>query len=155
MTKVKVVFFIKLLIGILLGLSALFFFVGLHEAVEYSQPGKAAQMPEYLRHAVIVIGGVLATNLGAVVGIKLEQLRIGGFTWNSALLVRANDEGQVILQVIAAYLYVFALCYATLAWWRIDFTEEPADVVVILPQLSQTLLGVVVGLLAVALGRQE
>jgi hypothetical protein len=41
---------------------------------------------------------------------------------------------------------------ALFGWWRMEFSDDPKVVVDILPQMSQTLLGVAVGVLAVALG---
>jgi hypothetical protein len=63
-----------------------------------------------------------------------------------------NAPGTESLQIIAAFLYVIGLVGAGVFWGIKGFTSEPAKVVSTLPQLTQTLLGVIVGAAAVALG---
>ena len=147
---------VRMLIVSLLILGVVLFIWGLHSAIEYSRMGNPAGMPSFLLQAVTIIGGVLATNLGAVFGIKIEQqVKRKKLSARDLLFFGANDDGPTRFQILAAYLYVAALVYAAFAWARLEFTEDPDVVVAILPQLSQTLLGVIAGLFAVAASRQN
>jgi len=141
---------IRFLVVSLVVLAAAGFLAGVVSAVRHSLHGTPAQMPPFARQIVTAIGGVLATNLGAVLGITVQQARAGGMDLAS-MLVAAGADTPTKLQVAAAYLYVLGLLIALYGWWRLRFTEDPDRVVVTLPQLSQTLLGVVVGVVAVAL----
>jgi hypothetical protein len=142
---------IRFLVGSLVALAGVGFIAGVVSAVRYSRRGMPAEMPAFLRQVVTAIGGVLATNLGAVLGIKVEQAKTAGFDMTSLLFTEGAGT-LTKLQVGAAYFYILGLLIALYGWWRLKFTEESDKVVVTLPQLSQTLLGVIVGVLAVALG---
>ncbi len=107
-----------------------------------------ANMPAFLTHVMTTIGGVLATNLGAVLGLTVAQ---------SAGLISAESlpwyaPTAANLQVIAAYVYVVGLLAATGLWAAKRFTAGQDHVVSTLPELAKTLLGVMAGALAVMLG---
>ena len=143
---------VRVLVVSLMVLAAAGFIAGVVSAIRYSLNGTPSNMPPFLRQVVTAIGGVLATNLGAVIGITVQQVRAAGFDMAS-VLVAAGADTPTKLQVGAAYLYVIGLLIALYGWWKLEFTEDPNKVVVTLPQLSQTLLGVGAGVLAVALSK--
>ncbi len=142
---------IRFLVFLILLLAGVGFIAGLISAIQFSFSGTPDDMPRFIRQVVTAIGGILATNLGAVLGVKIEQAKSLGFD-TKRFFVGAVGDAPSTLQLVAAYLYVFGLLVALWGWWKLGFTEDPSKVVVTLPQLSQTLLGVAVGVLAVALG---
>jgi hypothetical protein len=144
-------YFVRILIFGLLGLATLGFLAGLIAAVRFSLAGTPDKMPRFVRQVVIAVGGILATNLGAVIGVSVKQAMLTGASAMGLLLFKGADAPSV-LQIGAAYFYVAGLLIALFGWWRTEFSDDPKVVVDILPQMSQTLLGVAVGVLAVALG---
>lgn len=134
----------------LIALAGLGFIGGIWAAGHYTlcvdnapQPG---QMPEFLAELVISVGAVLGTNLGAALGIRLTQKR-----WRRPNKSKASET----LRILAAWFYVIALLAAGVLWSIAGFEEDPAKVVVTLPEMSRTLLGMAVGALAVWLGLAE
>ena len=71
----------KIMVGFILLLACAGFIYGVWSAFSYSFcKGKdPAEMPDFPIQVVTVIGGVLATNLGAVLGIKIETAKKVGF----------------------------------------------------------------------------
>ena len=93
----------------------------------------------------------MATNLGGVLGITVKEVQIETSVDFARVFFAVGAKTSTSLQVGAAWLYVVGLLIALIVSWKTGFTEDPDQVVVTLPQLSQTLLGVAVGVLAVAL----
>jgi len=102
-------------------------------------------MPAFLTRTVTTIGGILATNLGAVLGINVLKSNSPAFRIMQVPTTEA-------LQNAAAILYLVGLFLALLFWAFKAFKEDPDVVVPILPNLSLTLLGVMGGALAVIIG---
>ncbi len=105
-------------------------------------------MPQFLLQSTTIIGGVLATNLGSVLGLAVASEQGGGLITTSSLSATSIHN----LQVGAAWLYAAGLFLAFGFWVANKFSTAPEKVVSTLPELSKTLLGVVVGALAVVLG---
>jgi hypothetical protein len=133
-------------------LAALGFLGGIVTAAYYTlwvegapRPG---DMPAFVAETVTSIGAILGTNLGAALGIRATTQQ-----WR---LSPASDTMDG-LRVGAAWFYAGCLVLALAFWGFTGFTEEAGSVVPMLPQFSRTLLGVVVGVVAVLLGvpRQE
>ena len=141
----------NIMVIFILTLACIGFIYGIGSAVYYSIKGQPDLMPSFLRQVVTGIGGILATNLGAVLGIKVEQAKKFGFDVGSFLWADAADAPSM-LQVGAAYLYLIGMLVALIGWIKLKFSEDPTQVVNILPQLSITLLGVCMGVLAVSIG---
>lgn len=132
-----------MLVTILVLLAALFYLYGIIMAVWISVKGKK-NMDDFLLNAITVIGGVLATNLGAFLGINIAR-----GTSEASLTFQSGTIGNI--QAIAAYFYVICLIVAV-AGWFVAKSKGSATIVPILPELAKTLMGVIVGVLAVALG---
>jgi len=128
-------------------LAALLFIGGIISAGYFSLKRKPEAMPSFLTQTTTIIGGTLATNLGAVLGLSVAQSDKLNTAGVAALPALAKQ-----LQVGAAYLYVLGLVIAFVCWALIRFSDKPEEVVSTLPDLTKTLLGVVVGVLAIALG---
>ena len=127
------------------------FFWGIFRAIYWSNKADPGQMPPFLRQVVTAIGGVLAANVGVVLGIKVEQALFQDINLITNIFKIPQDT-TVLLQLIAAILYAIGMLVALIAWGRLKFSEDPDKVVSVLPQLSQTLLGILVGAVAIVIG---
>jgi hypothetical protein len=119
----------------------------------------------FLAEAATVIGGILSTNLGAVLGVTFTQppnqpLAIGGTPVIMGLRSSIQSKQQRAsgvanstqkLQIIACWVYVLCLLAALVAWLIAQAKDVP-HVVPLLPEMAKTLLGVIVGALTVVLG---
>jgi len=159
---------LKPLIIFLVLLGGVFYLYAIIEAGIISIEG-AGKFDEFLNSAAITIGGILSTNLGAVLGITLSPPKppAGNFIFQQPktfLKLRSSindknpkdDEPTPVqkMQIIACYFYVISLLTA-LVLWRVALVKNPdGDIVQLLPQLSWTLLGVIAGALTVFLGRK-
>jgi hypothetical protein len=118
-------------------------------------------IPEVVTQAITVIGGALATHFGAIFGIsqfttgKPRSLSsaVNFNSWTRMPLRNGEKESRLSwLQVVAAYLYVFSLVAAVIFWGLDGFSGQSARV---LSNMSFTLVGVLAGVLAVALNVRE
>lgn len=104
---------------------------------------RPGDMPAIITYFVIAVNGILASNLGAVLGISIS-LR----GWQGP---RTTME---LLQWLAAGWYVAMLALATILWGMVDFTEDASKVVPLLPQLTKNAVGIFIAILAAVLGVQ-
>jgi hypothetical protein len=137
---------ITMLVLVLVALAALLFLGGIVSAGYWSLKSQPDNMPAFLAQATTVIGGTLSTNLGAVLGLAVAQSARGMVSLPSVPALARP------LQIGAAWVYVGGLLLALAFWAWNKFSTEPDKVVSTLPDLTKTLLGVVVGVLAIALG---
>jgi hypothetical protein len=144
------------LVIVLLALGALFYLAGILWAGVLSlQSNTVPELPEVVTYVITTIGGVLATNFGAVFGIsvvpnggkKAEQLNMF-----SLLAPPASRTKVDKLQIIAAYLYIVSLLLALIFWLVDGLSDTSAPV---LSTMTFTLIGVIGGLGAVVLGAQS
>jgi hypothetical protein len=138
----------------LISIGCIAFFAGIWMACRYTLNGDPGDMPTFISSLVTSIAAVLATNLGAVLGIAKTQpaspFRMAA-TWNPANLL-SGDTASVI-QTIACYIYIAGLLAAAIVWGKCGFKEDNS-IVPLVEQLSKSLAGVVVGALAVSLNIQ-
>ena len=153
----------KTLIYALWAIGGLAFFGGIVYAgyctlwiLDAPQPSK---MPPYLSWAVTIIGGVLATNFGAVLGISLSPDidKFGDVAMFKPLQSSNKPESSQEtklekVQILAAYAYFIGMILAVIMFVLSGLEEDPTKVVSILPELSKTLIGAAVGALAVSTG---
>lgn len=123
-----------------------FFAYAIYSAIHFTSIGKPGDMPNILNHVIIVVGGVLATNLGAVLGIQVDQG--GGFSLGFR---KISTDPSIGIREICAFLYAIALIIALIFWGISGFTEKSTEIVDSIPMLSKTLIGVAVGALTVVL----
>jgi hypothetical protein len=138
----------KILFFGFVSLAGLLYCYGIFVAIRLTTKETPGDMPRFVDQMITTIGGVLATNLGAVLGIKFAE-------GSSLLSLQLQTPAPTIpgtLQIIAAVLYAIGLLAAIIAWLCKGFTNDPNIVVPAIPRLSQTLLGVAVGALALAIG---
>jgi hypothetical protein len=138
---------IKILLFFLVALAGLFFLYGVYLAIRYSNAGTPSQMPEFVTTTTTAIGAVLATNLGAVLGLKIAE----GSRFRSFRIRALADPIPSAIQIGATVFYLLVLLVAFIAWALMKFESDPTLIVLVIPRLSQTLAGVIVGAVAVIL----
>jgi hypothetical protein len=152
------------LICIIVGVAALAYVGGIGYAGYLSLTSDNPVVPDIVTQAVTVIGGALGTHFGAIFGISQlvsgtpanppPVARLNVFTRSSVLATPANATPPPSalpldkLQVAAAYFYVFALLLGAILWGATGFSSKAAD---ILKNISYSLIGVIGGVVAVAL----
>ena len=111
-------------------------------------------IPIFLSSTVTSIAAVLSTNLGAVLGItisnptsSLRNLK----TWNPINLF--INPSPTVFQTVACYVYIVSLTAAAIVWAHRQFVSE--NIVPLIPELTKSLLGVIVGVLAISLNTQN
>jgi hypothetical protein len=126
---------------------------------------KETKIDALLLSAVTVIGGVLATNFGAVLGVTFTPPAPIPAVLPRFLGLRpslpspgtngdAGTDAAQKLQIIACWVYVGGLVIAFTGWLIAKFNSVPeTQMQTLLPELVRTLLGVIVGAITVALGR--
>jgi hypothetical protein len=139
---------VKILVFGFVAVAGLIYLVGIVYAIIHTKKGTPSEMPGYLDHMITTIGGVLATNLGAVLGIKFAE----GSNLLSLKMSATIPPDIGTFQIIVAFLYFFCMIAAGITWASKKFTPDPEIVVPALPRLSKTLAGVAVGALALAVG---
>lgn len=145
---------IAYLLGFLFLIGCGAFIYGIIKACIKSWPkdGSDYTMPEFLASAVTSIAAVLSTNLGAVLGITVTNPQSEfneAETWNT--LTFLTNPSPSVLQTFACYIYVISLLTCAIVWARRNFISEPGKIVPLIPELTKSLLGVIVGVLAVSL----
>jgi hypothetical protein len=137
------VIFMAGVVGIVLVLYGL----GIYVAARYSywvdgapRPG---DMPEIVSYFVTAVNGILAANLGALLGISIS------FTG-----LRGPQTPTEVIQWIAAICYVIMLLMAAIIWGWEGFIDDPAKVVSLLPEMTKNAIGILIAILAAVLGVQ-
>src|SRR5688500_14306517 len=126
------------LIFFLVAIAALGFLAGIVAAGYFSLKYEPKKMPEFLAQLVTTTNGILATNLGAVIGLAkagvadFAHVTLSVPTWLGSPLV--SDATQ--LQVGAAWFYVIGLVVALGIWASMMFSQDPERVVPTLPELA-------------------
>jgi hypothetical protein len=112
-------------------------------------------IPEFVTQLVSGIGGVLGTHFGAIFGIsQLQSPSERSLAWlkvhtRSSATTQESTTGLLdCLQIIAAYFYVLALLVGFILWGVDKFSVTSAE---LLKNIAASFLGVLVGVLAVAL----
>jgi hypothetical protein len=162
---------VKPLIVGLVVLAGAFYLYAIIQAGIISLKGSGT-LNDFFGTAVAIIGGTLSTNLGAVLGITLSPppnpsmkgiirqqpvsfLKLHS-TINEAPAGSNNPQPSPNqkMQIIACYFYVISLLIAFIFWMVALSKGSDAKIVPLLPELSKTLLGVIVGALTVMLGKK-
>jgi hypothetical protein len=130
-------------------IGGLFFLVGIVVAGILSHKGKPEQMPSYFKESVTLMGGVLATNFGAFLGITVSRGQLPSLRFWTAPPIEAFQISAVILYIVGLLV---ALFYWSLGGLKENPNEGPIVVVSTLPELSRTFMGIVAGALVVVLG---
>ncbi len=158
-----------LLLGLVF-LAGLFYLIAIINAGILSVQGKES-LNTLFSSAIIVIGGILSTNLGAVIGYSFtppnnaaratlpkpflglrptvhtkQPAPVPGGTSTTAS--NADNSPNQKAQIFACYFYVISLVIALVFYFLASSKGKPLPV---LEELSKTFLGVLVGALTVSL----
>ncbi|MEO5776688.1 MAG: hypothetical protein ABIQ27_07265 [Flavobacterium sp.] len=107
-----------------------------------------SKMPAFLSNLITTIGAVLATNLGAILGLpKTETPSLSPFTF-------FIEPTVTNFQITACLIYLLALLVSSVVWGIKNFTTDSTQIVPTLPDQAKTFLGVLVGVLAITLAKQ-
>ena len=156
----------KPLLTFLMLISGILYLGGIMTAGIVSIQG-GSEIPNILLTAITIIGGILATNLGAVVGISyaipaaktnlsnIHPRYLGLRPTTTAQKSRLPSPTQTAstnqkFQILACYFYVAALIIAAIFWIIIEL-QDKKNPVPVLEELAKTLLGVIAGALSVSL----
>lgn len=111
---------------------------------------------------VVIIGGMLSTNLGAVLGITVKpvdgknpsptflRLRSSVQPTRSAAIVGRMDQNQKF-QIIACWVYILSLVIASV-FLLVVYVKYDKNSVPLLEEQAKTLFGILAGILMVVLG---
>jgi hypothetical protein len=139
---------------VMIGCGAFVYGVYLACYVSWFNPARHGkyEIPIFLASTVTSIASVLSTNLGAVLGItiiindsKFSQPK----AWN--LLSLFTDPNPTNIQTTACYVYILSMLGAAIVWAHRDFENDALRIVYLIPELTKSLLGVIVGVLAISL----
>lgn len=139
---------------LLISLACISFIYGIYKACKISleKEPDLTLMPAFLSNLVTSIAAILATNLGAVIGITVindnSEFR-NLSTWNLTNLFSENAPSA--WQALACFIYILGLLAAAIVWAIKNFTSDEKKVVSLIPELTKSLVGVVVGVLAISL----
>lgn len=148
---------ITYLLSFLLFLGGLAFAYGIYKACALSLPEhpNLDLMPPFLAGIVTSIAAVLSTNLGAVLGITISDPSSHfrkNRNWNPLVFLSTPDP--TILQTGACYIYILGLIAAAIVWSIKGFDIKGAPPIIpLIPELTKSLAGVIVGVLAIFLNR--
>lgn len=141
--------FKTVLVAALAGCALVTFIGGIIWAVVLSFKKKPQNMPVYLNELVITINGILAANLGSVLGQHVAGVTAYQIAEGKGI---CDLSSAVQTQIVAVLLYLLILVGTLIVWAAKKFSEKPEEVVPIIPQLSKTFFGVAAGCLAIILG---
>jgi len=141
---------IQLIIGCLFFIGCIGYIYAVAQAciISLNKEPDVSQMPSFLSNLITTIGAVLATNLGATLGLpKPPEFSLSPLGFISHPIV-------INFQMTACYVYLLTLLAAAIVWGTKDFTQDPTKVVATIPELTKTFLGVIVGVLAITLTKK-
>lgn len=110
----------------------------------------------------VVIGGILSTNFGAVLGITLtapkEAVKPSFLGLKPTIekpdkdVSSSNTDANQKSQIIACWVYVISLVVACGFWIATHVMGRSESALPLLSELTQTLIGVLAGVMVVQLG---
>ena len=149
---------IKYLLGLFIFIGCAIYIYGIVLACIESWPKHPSpyEIPVFLSTTVTSIAALLATNLGAVLGItitKSNSLFGESKTWNP--LTAFSEPEPTNFQATACYIYVLSLIACGIVWAYRGFEPDPTLIVPLIPEMTKSLLGVIIGVLAMSLNIQQ
>lgn len=111
--------------------------------VGFLGPSNPQDTPGIVIYFLSSVNGLLAANLGAILGISVSA---GG--------LRQAQTTRETLQWVAAAVYVAGLATILVAWGIAGFSEDPTEVASVIPEIGRTSVGILIAVLAAAIGVQ-
>jgi hypothetical protein len=140
-SKIPTVFLIAVAIVVLILFGAGIWTAGFYTlwVKEAPQPDK---MPAIVAYLVSAVNGILAANIGALLGVHATK--------------PPNDPKTPtdVVQWVAAGWYLVMVVFAAYLWSGVRFAEKQGAVVPALPEVTKTGLGILIAVLAAVLGVQ-
>lgn len=152
------------LLGLLLviGCIAYLWGVGFACTQSWSPNNSTYEIPSFLSNTLTSISALFSTNLGAILGISTQKNDTNfsdTATWNPAktwLKVKKwENPSMAEFQVLLGYVYIIALFICSIVWAHRGFETEVTKVNALIPEMTKSLLGVVVGVLAFSLNHDN
>lgn len=142
------------LLGLFIILGCAFYIYGIVLACIKSWPAGPVdfEFRVFLSTSITSIAALLATNLGAVLGISITNPNSTfkkANTWNPFTAITDPEPNKY--QAIAIYVYVASLLACGIVWAKKGFTEDSTHIIPIIPEMTKTLIGVIIGSLALGL----
>ncbi len=109
--------------------------------------------PEIASGLITSISGLLAINLGAVLGFSISHIEAFSYAHFQNPFAFLNDPTIYNLQISACYIYILSLMIATVVWGIKGFKKDA--VVAVLTELTKSFIGVILGALAVVLAKPK
>jgi hypothetical protein len=142
---------------IFIGCAVFVYGISVAICVSWCCEGSACKIAPFLSSAVTSTGAILATNLGAVLGITINNPASNfrqSKSWNP--LTFFSNPSPTIIQTAACYVYILSLLASAIVWAHRGFDGTETTVVVpLIQEMTKSLLGVIVGALAVALNTKN
>ena len=129
-------------VGSIAGLVLALFLAGI-VFIGFFAPSDPREIPGIITYFLSSVNGLLAANLGAILGISVSA---GG--------LRQAGTTTETLQWAAAATYVAGLVTLLIAWAIAGFSEDPTEVAAVIPEIGRTAIGILIAVLAAVLGVQ-
>jgi len=144
---------IVILFKILLFIAFVLYGWGVVNACRFSLDSTPALMSPVIGFIVSSMTSVFATNLGAVLGIGVLYSSAFNYKPWEVLNFKLTAIKQVVsLQIFACYFYLICVAGVIVVWGILGFSQDPLKIVLLLPELTESLIGVVIVALAAWLG---
>lgn len=146
------------LLGLLLLIGCLAYLYGIGYAcvISWNSEKTNFEIPSFLSNTLTSLAALFSTNLGAVLGISASnpnsRLRKTE-AWNP--LKTWKNPSTPDFQVIICYVYILSLFACSIVWAHREFTTDVNKINALIPELTKSLLGVVVGVLALSLNHEK
>ncbi len=121
-----------------------------------NKPPESYVLPSFLANTLTSLAALFSTNLGAVLGISSSnpnsRLRKTE-AWNP--LKTWKNPSPPEFQVIVCYVYIISLFACSIVWAHRNFDTDVTQINTLIPEMTKSLLGVVVGVLALSLSNEK
>jgi hypothetical protein len=147
---------------VLLAFGLYVFGIGYGIYQSFPSSGTPVPLPDALDIMISSLGAILLTNLGAVLGISvanpssaLAKKIMPSFTNEATENVENPMNLREQLQYMAMFIYLLCLTACFICWAVKGFKSDAENVIVLIPQMGKTLIGVITAYLAFILGKQQ
>lgn len=147
-----------LAILLLIGCLAYLYGIGYACVISWSAnlPIESYALPSFLSNTLTSLAALFSTNLGAVLGISSSnpksRLR-NTEAWNPIKTWKNPSPPE--FQVIICYVYIISLFACSIVWAHRNFDTDITKINTLIPEMTKSLLGVVVGVLALSLSNEK
>ena len=135
----------KIIVSALLLIGAGGYLFSVIIAVRLTLKSTPELMPSFLNQIIDSLGSAFSITFGAFLGITIKNnSEVSSFL----SLLDSNEK----LMFYASILYLISLIISVVGWGLTNFSDDPNRVVPCVKNMSKSLLGIIVGVVGVALG---